>query len=71
METQKELKNSKPKPPLLKYSVRPYILIKPPPSMTTVAVRPVNRIPILSRMIPEMIRKPSTFSMYSDPEKNP
>lgn len=57
----KELKVLKPIPPALKESDRAYNLMRAPVTITPVLSKPVKRIPSLSRMIPEISRKPNMF----------
>ena len=47
-------------------SLIPMYFITAPVTMSDAESTPVKRMPILSRMIPAIIRKPHTFRIYSD-----
>ncbi len=48
-------------------SLMAYSLMQAPTNITDADSTPVKRTPILSRMIPAMMRKPNTLSIYSAP----
>lgn len=48
------------------HSVIPMNLITAPTSIMDADNSPVKRMPVLSRITPAMMRKPQTFTMYSD-----